>query len=174
MQTGSSQASPQNLRPTVRVGLISGLTLALAAAAQQLPSSPGMRMLGMLIVMLGFGVAGYFAARRSGVSHRSAGYGLGAVSGLIAGLCVSCAFVAVSLVLSFDPENVHRMQIEVERQLSPAQLQQMQAANLNLETLTQISLGLSIALCGLGFPIAGLLLGALGGASGVVQGRPMK
>ena len=174
MQTGSSQASPRNFRPTVRVGLISGLTLALAAAAQQLPSSPSMRMLGMLIVMLGFGVAGYFAARRSGVAHRSAGYGVGAISGLIAGLCVSCAFVAISLILSFDPENVRRLQVEVERQLSPAQLQQMQAANLNLETLTQISLGLSIALCGLGFPIAGLLLGALGGASGVVQGRPMK
>ncbi|MCS6846204.1 MAG: hypothetical protein RMN52_00645 [Anaerolineae bacterium] len=167
--TGSSQTSPQNFRPALRVGLISGLTLALAAVAQQVPSSPGMRMLGTFIIMMGFGIAGYFAARRSGVLHRNAGYGVGALSGLIAGLFVSCAFVAASLLQSFDPSNIERLQAEIAQQLSPQQFQQMEAANIDLRTLTQFSLALIIACCGLGFPIAGLMLGALGGASGAAQ-----
>jgi hypothetical protein len=167
--TGSSQTSPHNLRPALRVGLIAGLTLALAAVAQQAPSSPGMRTLGTFIIMMGFGVAGYFAARRTGVLQRNMGYSVGALSGLIAGLCVSFAFVATSLLQSFDPANVERLQSEVAQQLSPLQFQQMEAANIDLRTLTQFSLALSVACCGLGFPIAGLTLGALGGASGVMQ-----
>jgi hypothetical protein len=175
MTTNSpSPPTSQLLRPTVRVGLIAGLTLALAAAAQQLPSAPEMRMLGLFIVMAGFGFAGYFAARDSGVAQRNAGYGVGALSGLIAGLFVSGAFIAASVVLSFEPENIARLQAEVERQLGPAQLAQLRAAELSLETLTQISLGLSIALCGLGFPVAGLLLGALGGASGAARNQQAK
>ncbi len=172
--TDSSQTSPHNLRPAVRVGLISGLTLALAAVAQQIPSSFGMRLLGPLIIVLGFGLSGYFAAQRSNIAHRNAGYGVGALSGLIAGLCVSCAFVAVSLILSFDPENIQRLQAEVAQQLSPAQFQQMEAANLDLRTLTQFSLALSVICCGLGFPLIGLLLGALGGASGAARNRQPK
>jgi hypothetical protein len=170
----SSPPASQMLRPTVRVGLIAGLTLALAAAAQQLPSAPEMRLLGLFIVMAGFGFTGYFAARDSGAAQRNAGYGVGALSGLIAGLFVSGAFIAVSVALSFDPQNVARLQAEVERQLGPAQRDQIRAADLSLETLTQFSLGLSIALCGLGFPVAGLLLGALGGASGAARNQQAK
>ncbi|WP_169238963.1 hypothetical protein [Candidatus Roseilinea sp. NK_OTU-006] len=167
--TRPSQTSPHHLRPALRVGVTAGLTLALAAIAQQAPSSPGMRALGTFIIMMGFGVAGYFAARRSGVLHRNAGYSVGALSGLIAGLCVSCAFVVASLLQSFDPASVERLQAEVAQQLSPLQVQQMEAANIDLGTLTQFSLALSIACCGLGFPIAGLTLGALGGASGAMR-----
>lgn len=167
--TGSPQASPHNLRPALRVGLIAGLTLALAAVAQQAPSSPGMRTLGTFIIMTGFGVAGYFAARRTGVLQRNMGYSVGAISGLIAGLCVSLAFVAASLLQSFDPTNIERLQAEVAQQLSPLQFQQMEAANIDLRTLTQFSLALSVACCGLGFPMAGLMLGALGGASGAAR-----
>ncbi|GIV85827.1 MAG: hypothetical protein KatS3mg052_2834 [Candidatus Roseilinea sp.] len=167
--TRSSQTSPHHLRPALRVGLIAGLTLALAAIAQQAPSSPGMRALGTLIIMIGFGTAGYFAARRSGVMHRNLGYSVGGLSGLIAGLCVSCAFVVAALLQSFDPASIERLQAEVALQLSPLQLQQMEAANIDLRTLTQFSLALSIACCGLGFPIAGLMLGALGGASGAMR-----
>ncbi|MCS7055671.1 MAG: hypothetical protein NZM18_05795 [Thermoflexales bacterium] len=167
--TGSPQISPQHFRPALRVGLVSGLTLALAAIAQQAPSSPGMRTLGTFIIMTGFGVAGYFAARRAGVSQRNAGSGVGALSGLIAGLFVSIAFVAASLLQSFDPANIERLQAEVAQQLSPAQFQQMEAANIDLRTLTQVSLAISVACCGLGFPIAGLMLGALGGASGAAR-----
>jgi hypothetical protein len=154
------------------VGLIAGLTLALAAAAQQLPSAPEMRFLGLLIVMAGFGFTGYFAARDSGAAQRNAGYGVGALSGLIAGLFVSGGFIAASVALSFDPQNIARLQAELERQLGPAQLEQLRAADLSLEMLAQFSLGLSIAFCGLGFPVAGLLLGALGGASGAARNRP--
>jgi hypothetical protein len=46
-----SPSASQLLRPTVRVGLIAGLTLALAAADQQLPSAPEMRLLGQIIVL---------------------------------------------------------------------------------------------------------------------------
>ena len=174
MTTNSSPPTSKLLRPSVRVGLIAGPTLALAAAAQQLPSTPEMRLRGFFIVMAGFGITGYFAARESGVAQRSAGYGIGALSGLIAGLFVSGAFIAASVALSFDPQNVARLQAEIERQLGPAQLEQIRAAELSLEALTQLSLGLSIALCGLGFPVAGLLLGALGGASGAARNQQAK
>lgn len=163
----SPPRTADTLRPAARVGLIAGLTLALAIIAQQLAISPEMRMLGVLIVTLGFSVTGYYAARHSRAHQRSVASGIGAVSGLIAGLCVSCAFIAASLVLSFDPQNLQVFQEEVVRQLPPAQLQQLQYASVDLKTLTQFSLVIAVTLCGLGFPIAGLVLGALGGASGV-------
>lgn len=169
MPPTSSQQSPQNVRPALRVGLIAGLTLALAVVAQQLAQSTGMRMLGMAIVVSGFGVTGFFAARESHADQRNTGSGVGAISGLMAGLCVSCAYIAVALILSFDQENLRVLQAQVQEQLSPTQMQQLRAADIDLKTLTQFSLGLTVTFCGLGFPIMGLLLGALGGASGAAS-----
>jgi hypothetical protein len=166
MQRPPSPQTAQHLRPALRVGLIAGLTLALAAVAQQFSASPDMRTLGMVIIVIGFSVTGFFAARESHVHQRNAGSSLGAISGLIAGVCVSLAFIAISLILSFDQDNLRVLQAQVEQQLSPSQVQQLRAADIDMKTLTQFSLGLTVTCCGLGFPVIGLLLGALGGASG--------
>lgn len=169
-RTTPTQPPAQNFRPALRVGLIAGLTLGLAEAAQQLTASDEMRMLGTVIVIAGFSVAGFFAARESGATQRATGMSAGAISGLIAGVLVSLVFVGVSLLLSLDPEYMRALQSQVERQAAAqAQMQQLQAANIDLRTLTQYSLGLAVACCGLGFPGIGSLLGALGGGMGALE-----
>ena len=117
-------------------------------------------------------MTGFFAARESGVKERAAGASAGAISGLIAGALVSLVFIGVSLLLSLDPDYMRALQSQLEQQvIAQAQMEQIRAANIDLRTLTQFSLGLAVACCGLGFPIIGLLLGALGGASGAVSLR---
>jgi hypothetical protein len=166
-RTTPTQPPARNFRPALRVGLIAGLTLGLAEAAQQFASSDEMRILGTMIIITGFSVAGFFAARESGATQRAEGTSAGAISGLIAGVLVSLVFVGVSLLLSLDPEYMRVMQSQVERQVATqAQMQQLQTANIDLRTLTQFSLGLAVACCGLGFPLIGLLLGAMGGGMG--------
>lgn len=168
MQHPPSPQSTPHLRPALRVGLIAGATLGLAAAAQQFSTSDDMRVLGTLIIMSGFSVTGFFAARETGALERRDGSRAGAISGLIAGSLVSLAFIAISLLLSLDPDYMSALQSQLEQQVvTQAQRQQMQAADLDMRSLTQFSLGLAVACCGVGFPMLGLLLGALGGASGV-------
>lgn len=157
------------MRPALRVGLIGGLTLGLAAAAQQVAGSSEMRMLGNIIVMTGLALTGWFAARETHAQVRQQGTGAGALSGLIAGLFVSAAFIALTLITSLDPANMQALQTQVEEQLTPAQMAQMQAAEIDVRTLTQFTLGLTVTCCGLGFPMLGLLLGAVGGASAAMM-----
>ncbi len=157
------------MRPALRVGLIGGLTLGLAAAAQQIAGSPEMRMLGSIIIMTGLSLTGWFAARETNAQLRQQGSGAGALSGLIAGLFVSAAFIALTLITSLDPAYMNTLQSQVESQLSPAQMAQMQAADVDMRTLTQFTLGLTITCCGLGFPVLGLMLGAIGGASAAMM-----
>jgi hypothetical protein len=163
------EAPTHNMRPALRVGLIGGLTLGLAAAAQQVSNSPEMRMLGSIIVMTGLALTGWFAARETGAVQRQQGSGAGALSGLIAGLFVSAAFIALTLITSLDPANMTALQAQVEAQLSPAQMAQMQTAEVDIRTLTQFTLGLTVMCCGLGFPLLGLFLGAIGGASAAMM-----
>lgn len=167
MQPPPSPHPTPHLRPALRVGLIAGATLGLAVAAQQFSTSDDMRVLGTLIIMSGFSVTGFFAARETGARERRDGSRAGAISGLIAGSLVSMAFIAISLLLSLDPDYMNAVQSQLEQQVvTQAQVQQMQAADLDMRSLTQFSLGLAVACCGVGFPMLGLLLGALGGASG--------
>ena len=162
------------MRPALRVGLIGGVTLGLAAAAQQVAGSTEMRMLGSIIIMTGLSLTGWFAARETGAQLRQQGSGAGALSGLVAGLFVSAAFIALTLITSLDPANMQVLQSQVESQLSPAQVAQMQAADVDLRTLTQFTLGLTVTCCGLGFPVLGLVLGAIGGASAAMMNNPQR
>ena len=65
----NSSSSISNLRPALRVGLIAGLTLALAAMAQQVAQSAEMRLLGVAIIVSGMTIAGYYADRRLGLRY---------------------------------------------------------------------------------------------------------
>jgi len=169
----ASPAPPaQNLRPALRVGLIAGRTLGLAAAAQQFSADNDMRVLGTSIILTGLGVTGFFAARAANAEQRTVGSRAGALGGLIAGLFVSAVFIAVTLVQSLDPETMRVLQTQVEQQLNPAQTAQLRAADVDIRTLTQFSLGLTVTCCGLGFPLLGLFLGAMGGGAGAVTNRP--
>jgi hypothetical protein len=51
---------------------------------------------------------------------------------------------------------------------------QMQAADVDMRTLTQFTLGLTITCCGLGFPVLGLVLGAIGGASAAMMNNAQR
>jgi hypothetical protein len=66
------------------------------------------------------------------------------------------------------------LQAQVESQLSAAQMAQMQAADVDLRTLTQFTLGLTITCCGLGFPVLGMILGAIGGASAAMMNNTQR
>jgi len=131
-----------------------------------------MRVLGTSIVITGLMLTGYFAAREAQVVYRNQGSGVGALSGLIAGLFISAAFIAATLVQSLDPENMRLLQAEVQSRITQAQMAQVQAANVDMRTLTQMSLGVAVTCCSLGFPLLGLLLGAMGGSMAANLRRP--
>lgn len=173
MQPSSPQdASSHNMRPALRVGLIGGLTLGLAVAAQQVAGSVEMRMLGNFIVMAGFALTGWFAARETRAQVRQQGTGAGALSGLIAGLFVSAAFIALSMILSLDPDYMRTLQMQIKAQLSADQMSQLQSSGVDMRSFTQFSYGFGIFCCGLSFPVLGLLLGAVGGGSAAMVNRP--
>ncbi len=157
--------STTNLRPALQVGLIAGLTLALAALAQQSAQTAEMRLLGLVIIIAGMPIAGYYAARQTNARQAGTARNVGAISGLIAGLFVSLTITAVMLTLALDPSVVNVLESEVIAQLPPEQIAEARAIGLDMRALTQLSLGLTIACCGLGVPTIGLALGALGGIS---------
>ncbi|MCS6773852.1 MAG: hypothetical protein RMM31_03300 [Anaerolineae bacterium] len=161
-----STNSPRgNLRAALRVGLIGGAVLALATAGQQAAQTPEMYFLGTLIILVGFSATGYYAARESGARQRRVASGTGAVGGLIAGLIVAVASTAFSLLTALDPEAMRLLEEQTLRQLSPAQVAQLQAAGVELRQLVQLSFGLGVLCIGLGIPVVAALLGALGGAT---------
>lgn len=160
------------MRPALRVGLIGGLTLGLAAAAQQIAGSAEMSTLGFVIVMTGLTLTGWFAARETHAQARPQGTSAGALSGLIAGLFVSAAFIAITLITALDPATMQSLQAQMEAQLPPSQMAQMQAADIDMRTFTQFTLGLTMMCCGLGFPLLGMFLGALGGTSAAMMNNP--
>ena len=79
-------------RAALRVGLIGGLVLSIAVAAQQVTDSPDLQCFGYLITIFGLGIVGYMAARDVGDFDRLPSLRAGAIGGLIAGLLRCCWF----------------------------------------------------------------------------------
>jgi MFS-type transporter involved in bile tolerance (Atg22 family) len=153
---------------TLRAGAIGGMTLALAIAAQRFAADYAMQMCGLIIVIVGFSIVGLFAARNSGALDRKAGSRVGLVSGLIAGLFVALAFVAVNLVASLEPSQLAelRQQVTDQIQMWPPQQAAMyqQMSPEEQDQLIRFATGTGLACCGIAFPLIGLLLGSMGGA----------
>ncbi len=153
---------------TLRAGAIGGITLALAIAAQRFAADYASQMCGLMIVIIGFSVVGVFAARNSGATNRKAGSRVGLVSGLIAGLLVALAFVAVNLVASLEPTQLAQLRQQVMDQMAmwppqqAAMFQQMSPDE--QDSLIRFATGTGLACCGIAFPLIGLLLGSMGGA----------
>jgi hypothetical protein len=153
-------------RAALRVGLIGGLVLGLAVAAQQYtrPMDSDLGFLGTIITLLGLVVVGYLAARDAGDYTRWPAVRAGAVGGLIAGLLAALAMIAVVLALSMSGDYVQRWDEAMRLVYTPEQLQQLAQMGATIDVLTQTIVFMQIACCGGGLPIIGLLLGALGGA----------
>jgi hypothetical protein len=166
------------MRAVLRAGAVGGITLAVAVAAQRMAKDPGMALLGILIVIVGFSVVGMFAARDSSAADKRAGSRAGVLSGLVAGFFVALAFVAVNFVVALEPEQVDMIRqqfpqtVQAMRSFSPQlaeqSLQQWQAMTPAQQAqMAQFSVGISAACCGIFYPLLGLLLGAMGGAMSV-------
>ena len=159
----------------LRTGLIGGITLGLAIAAQRFASSYAMQTLGLMIVIIGFSLIGLFAARDGEVTRGRAGLRVGLVSGLIAGFFVALAYVAVNFIVALEPS-----QVELIRSQFPQQVEAMRAFAPDMATqslaqwkamskseqaaIVQMSFGLGAACFGIIYPIMGSVLGAMGGA----------
>ncbi|MCX7939665.1 MAG: hypothetical protein N2545_09560 [Thermoflexales bacterium] len=163
MNQPSTSTRPLNLRPALRVGLIGGSVLGLATFAQQAATSAEMQLLGLVIMALGPSVVGYYATRQSAVRQRNAALSAGGLGGLVAGLFMALAFIAAAIMLALDPAEQQALVELAQQQLSELQRAQLQAAGVDLRALVQLSLGLTIACCGVGLPLLGLLTGAIGG-----------
>ena len=111
-------------RAALRVGLIGGLVLGIAVAAQQVTDSPDLQCFGYIITVTGLGIVGYMAAREVGDPERLPSLHAGAVGGLMAGLLASLAVVAVLLVLSISGDNLQRIDAAIRAMYTSAQLEQ--------------------------------------------------
>lgn len=157
----------------LRVGLIGGLVLGLAMVAQQITQAAELRVLGMLIVFTGLWVTGYIGARDAGDYRLGPSARAGAVGGLVAGLLISLAVIAVLILQSINGESVQRINEAVQQVYTPSQQQQLSEMGITMETLAQTTVVVQLVCCGAALPMAGLLLGALGGAflPGIYRGR---
>jgi hypothetical protein len=160
-------------RAALRIGLIGGLVLGLAVAAQQVTDSPDLQLLGFVITLSGLSVIGFLGARDAGDYQRWPAVRAGAVAGLIAGLLASLAVIGVLLILSVTGENMQRIDQAIRQMYTPSQLQQFADMGLTVDAISQATVVLQIMCCGAGLPIVGLLLGAMGGAfvPGMYRGR---
>ncbi len=151
-------------RAALRVGLIGGLVLGLAVAAQQVTDSPDLFLLGIVIVLGGLIITGYLAARHSDNLERGPASRSGALAGLIAGLLAALAVIAVLIIMSSSSDYMQRINEAIHQMYTAEQLQQFAGMGLTLDMLSQATIVTQIMCCGAGLPIIGLLLGALGGA----------
>ena len=150
-------------RAALRVGLIGGLVLSIAVAAQQVTDSPDLQCFGYLITIFGLGIVGYMAARDVGDFDRLPSLRAGAIGGLIAGLLASMAVVAVLLVLSVSGDNLQRL-VAALREMPPSVLEQYASMGVSLDQIAQLAIMIQLLCCPAGLPILGLVLGTVGGA----------
>jgi hypothetical protein len=158
----------------LRTGLIGGITLGLAIAAQRYAKDYAMQSLGLIIVIVGFSLIGLFAAREGEVKRGREGLRVGLLSGLVAGFFVALAYIAINIIMALDPNQVefvrtqYPQQLEALRELSPdlaaQSMAQWNAMNANQQAaFTQMAFGFA-ACCGVVYPLMGSALGAMGGA----------
>lgn len=158
-------ATPQARNAPLRIGLIGGCVLALAMAAQRVSTDEQGAMFGLMIVSLGWGVVGYFAARDAFAASRREGARAGAIAGLIAGLLTSLSFVGVTLLQSFDPAVLSAIEKQALTTMPPEQLAQARELGWAIKDLVQVSLTMIMMCCGVGLPAMGTLFGAMGGSA---------
>lgn len=151
-------------RAALRIGLIGGIVLSIAVAAQQITDSPDMQFLGYIIILGGLCLVGYLAARDVGNYERMPAMRAGAVGGLIAGLITSLAVVAVLLVLSVTGVNMQRIDAAIRELYTPDQLQQYASMGVTIDAIAQMTTMIQLLCCPAGLPIMGVLLGTLGGS----------
>jgi hypothetical protein len=153
----------------LRVGLIAGLTLSIAIVAQQITGDP----LGMLIVIIGLHIAGYYAARESGADSRRSALRAGLLGGLTAGGIIGLAFAAVTMLLSLDAERTARLQqesLQAMEQLWPAYSaivrDEMTRDPNAFRASYLLSTVIATTCCSLILPSLGAAFGAVGGLFG--------
>ena len=158
----------------LRAGLVGGITLGLAVAAQRFATDYAMQSLGLVIVIVGFSVTGLFAARDGEVKRGRDGLRVGLVSGLVAGFFVALAYIAINIIMALDPNQVefvrsqYPQQLQALREVAPSlaaqSLAQWNAMNAKEQAaFTQMAFGVA-ACCGIAYPLMGSVLGAMGGA----------
>lgn len=157
---------------TTRVGLIGGLVLGLAMFAQQIASDYDGQSLGLMIVVIGFSVIGYYAAKFSNAKERFVCARIGGLASLIAGLLVALAFVGATIYLSFDVERNQRVQeqsLQAMSEIFPNYASvlktEIQRDPEGFKAQYQLSQVIATTCCGVIIPLMGLILGALGGAT---------
>ena len=154
----------------LRVGLLAGLVLGLAIAAQQITGDP----LGMLIVVIGMHIAGYYAARESQAETRRAALRAGMLGGLIAGVVTGLAFAAVTMFLSLDTTRTAQMQqqsLQAMDELWPSYSEIVRSEMTRDPEQFRISYMISTAIattcCSIMLPAAGAAFGTVGGTFGI-------
>jgi branched-subunit amino acid permease len=150
-----------------RVGLIGGLVLAVAVAAQRFATDELNATIGWMIVTGGMGLTGFYAAREAGAQDGKRGARAGAVGGLVAGILIALAYVAIFVLQSMTPEFNAQIERQLREQSTPQQTQAMQELGWTTRTVAQMAVAIASACCGTLIPIMSTLLGALGGVSGV-------
>lgn len=162
----------QSRSAPLRVGLIGGLVLAVAIAAQRFATDELNATIGWMIVTGGMGLTGFYAARESGALDRRHGGRSGAVAGLIAGILIALAYVAILVVQSMSPEFNAELERQLQQQTTPQRTQAMQELGVTTRSITQLAVTFAVACCGTLIPLMSTILGALGGVSGIRVGAP--
>lgn len=153
----------------LRVGLIAGLTLGVAIGAQQYASDS----FGMIIVVVGLHVAGYYAARESAADSRRTALRAGLLGGLTAGVLTGLGFAAATMLLSLDAERTARLQDEsltAMKQVWPAYADivedEMSRNPESFRASYLLSTVIATACCSMLLPALGAAFGAVGGLLG--------
>ncbi len=153
----------------VRVGAFSGALLSLAIVAGSSSGNQNVASIGLMLVMVGMFIAGYYATQMSGDFASTAAARTGAVAGLICGLMVAVALMVISLLRSVDPATSAAgtellRESMLARPGSPGDAQQLYMGILLV----------TMVCCGALLPLAGLGLGAIGGSIAAQVNGPGK